>query len=487
MDQFLPNIVDQNETNLEMQMKAKICHPDPVWTEDASRLTIFSGGLFVFIVMLAKLFLMLRSWIFESTPISCNQWLTISTFIIALLFFGIAFKVDSCNIDLVAPCGGLPCVSWDSGMMILEIAIVLFSLYHIASLVSKIFCYNIIENQIFLVYHIDPEEYMQWYTLVSSLVAVFAQNHQLDSSFLNGTTAISIALAGAVLVIKIGQADYTSFANFSTSFHITLKKTPIYFVAFLILNHGFSFGFWILESKLRTKDEHFTDYWRSSVSVFMMAFGIEEFDFDGPFKYNSEPAPGSKDQVTTIFAYLLLVLMVLLMCLCILNLLLSTIIKDHNESKAEVALINLIFMAKYAIWMDFVSAAIHKCSSSCGDLLDKTISIKEGRSVIFCTLAFCPNQVKKVQKKRFLCCPTGDWEKVEWVHIAPQFEWVINELRSIDLKASLTRWMGENMGREEVEWERLEELINSTTTDEVKQQKPDVRSSSVFHRLNRKS
>ena len=73
------------------------------------------------------------------------------------------------------------------------------------------------------------------------------------------------------------------------------------------------------------------------------------------------------------------------------------------------------------------------------------------------------------------------------MHIAPQFEWVINELRSIDLKASLTRWMGENMGREEVEWERLEELINSTTTDEVKQQKPDVRSSSVFHRLNRKS
>ena len=94
--------------------------------------------------------------------------------------------------------------------------------------------------------------------------------------------------------------------------------------------------------------------------------------------------------------------------------------------------------------------------------------------------------MKKVQKKRLLCCPTGHWEKVDWVHIAPHFEWVINELRSIDLKTSLARWMEENKGREnQVEWEQLEQLINSTTCGEVKeQQRPDVRSSSVFHRLN---
>merc|ERR1719458_694503 len=112
--------------------------------------------------------------------------------------------------------------------------------------------------------------------------------------------------------------------------------------------------------------------------------------------------------------------------------------------------------------MDFVSAALHKCC--CGDWLDKIIAIPRGRCVIFCTLAFCPNQVKKVQKKRLLCCPTGHWEKVDWVHIAPHFEWVINELRSIDLKTSLTKWMEENRGREgqkQVEWETLEQLINS--------------------------
>ena len=478
MDQFLPNMTYQNESTLEMQ----ICHPTPELTKDASRLTILSGGVVVLIVMLAKLFFMFRSKFYESTSISCNQWLTISTFITALVLIGIALHVDSSNIDLVAR---PPCIYWDSGMMILENSIVLFSLYHIVTLITKIFCYDIIENQIFLVYHLDPEEYMQWYTLVSSLVAVFAQNQQLDNSLLNGTTAISIALAGAVLVIKIGQADYTSFANFSTSFHIILRTTPSYFVAFVILNHGFSFGFWILESQLQTEDGHFVDYWRSSVSVFMMAFGIEEFDFGGPFKYK----PETQDHVTTVFAYLLLALMVLVMCLCILNLLLSTIIKNHDESKAEVALINVIFMAKYAIWMDFVSSTLNKCC--CVDWLLKTIPIKDGRCVTFCTLAFCPNQVKKVQKKRFLCCPTGNWEKVDWVHIPPHFEWVINELKSIDLKTLLTNWMEENrdkVGQNQVEWEVLEQLINSTTIEEVKQQqRPYVRSSSAFHHRNQRN
>ena len=382
MKQFLPGTVDQS--NLKMQTKGKICHPNPRWTEDASRLTIFVGGVIVFIIMWARLFVMFCFR--DSRPVGFNRWITIATYVIALIFIGIAFYVDSSHIALTT---GLPCLCWDGGMLVLELAIVVFSLYHIVTLISKIFCYKIIENQIFFVYHMDPEEYMQWYTLVFSLVAVFGQNHQMANSVLNGTTAISIALAGAILVIKIGQADYTSFANFSTSFHIILKKTPIYFVAFLILNHGFSFGFWILESKLKATEEHFTDYWRSSVSVFMMAFGIEEFNFEGPFKYD----PGAQENMTTIFAYILLGLMVLLMCLGILNLLLSTIIKDHKESKAEVALINLIFMAKYAIWMDFVSAALHKCC--CGDWLDKIIAIPRGRCVIFCTLAFCPNQVNR--------------------------------------------------------------------------------------------
>jgi hypothetical protein len=40
-------------------------------------------------------------------------------------------------------------------------------------------------------------------------------------------------------------------------------------------------------------------------------------------------------------------------CLRVLNLLLSTIILDHKESKKEVMLNNIIFMAKYAIWLDF--------------------------------------------------------------------------------------------------------------------------------------
>ena len=99
--------------------------------------------------------------------------------------------------------------------------------------------------------------------------------------------------------------------------------------------------------------------------------------------------------------------------------------------------------------------------------------------------------MKKVQKKRLLCCPTGHWEKVDWVHIAPHFEWVINELKSIDLKTLLTNWMEENRDKvrqNQVEWERLEQLINSTTIEEVKQQqRPYVRSSSAFHHRNQRN
>ena len=59
------------------------------------------------------------------------------------------------------------------------------------------------------------------------------------------------------------------------------------------------------------------------------------------------------------------------------------------------------------------------------------------------------------------------------------------------MKTALTMWMEENKGKEEqkqvVEWGRLEQLLNSTSIEEVKLQTPDVRSSSVFHRLNRRS
>ena len=54
------------------------------------------------------------------------------------------------------------------------------------------------------------------------------------------------------------------------------------------------------------------------------------------------------------FTYLLLAFMTLILCLGVLNLLLATIISDHTESKNEVTLSHLIFMAKYAIYFDFI-------------------------------------------------------------------------------------------------------------------------------------
>ena len=57
-------------------------------------------------------------------------------------------------------------------------------------------------------------------------------------------------------------------------FHLTLKKIPPHVVAVMYLLHGFSFGFRMLENRLTTGNEEqdFTDYFKSIVSVFSMAF-----------------------------------------------------------------------------------------------------------------------------------------------------------------------------------------------------------------------
>ena len=96
----------------------------------------------------------------------------------------------------------------------------------------------------------------------AAIMAVFSKNHLMASDgdfftcYLTGITAISIATATAVVVIKIGHSDnVTTFGNFATMFHIILKKIPYYYVAILYLLHGFSFGFWILENKAASENE----------------------------------------------------------------------------------------------------------------------------------------------------------------------------------------------------------------------------------------
>ena len=206
-------------------------------------------------------------------------------------------------------------------------------------------------------------------------------------------------MAAGVLVIQIGNDGATYFGQMATMFHLTLKKIPPHVVAVMYLLHGFSFGFWMLENRLRTDNEEqdFTDYFKSIVTVFSMAFGLAEFNFDRPFKYDvKEHNFGVR--VNIIFAYILILLMVLLVVLGLLNLLLSSIIRDHKEMKAEVVFSNILFMAQYAVWSDFYISFWLRYLPGLQDWISHEMQIKPGKTVRYCRVPFCANAVKERAK-----------------------------------------------------------------------------------------
>ena len=295
---------------------------------------------------------------------------------------------------------------------------------------------------------------MQWFTLVVSVAALFLG----DVLRYPGCTALSVAMAGAVVVIKIGQSGFNSFGNFATMFHIILKKMPFYFFAILILIHGFAIGFWILETSLDGKEQvkQFGGYWRSGITVFMMSFGLAEFNFEGPFSYSALEEYRS-DSLTVLATYILLIFMVFLVILGLLNLLLSTIIRSHYEGKTEVTLNKLIFMAKYAIWMDFISG-LTTClptiwdffTASCRDNTVSAMDIPRDKAPVFCNLSFCPPK-----------CRAGKEEHGD--HVAPHFQWVVEELarrEQGDVRRELREWLRRNRSQREVDWGRMDDFLN---------------------------
>ena len=119
-------------------------------------------------------------------------------------------------------------------------------------LIGKMFCFNVVKENTFFAFHREPEEYMQRFTLLVTISSTIFIDTLTRTSSISGITSGVVALSSAtgatVLVIKIGQSGFTAFGNFATMFHIILRKTPFYFFAFVILLHGFSFSFWILDS-----------------------------------------------------------------------------------------------------------------------------------------------------------------------------------------------------------------------------------------------
>ena len=418
-----------------------ICHPDPEFKTDTSRIAFLILAVFLGLLFCVKLFWVVKNRK-NNRPWEPSKLVTLATTLVAIIFLSIAIVVDGKNIAL-EPTGFF---EWDSGFFLLVLSMLLITLYLIVCLVLKLICHNVFRDQIFIEYIKDPEELMQWFTLIAAIVAVVDGWTEMGIS--NGTTALSIATAAAVLVIKLGHSSVTSFGNFATMFHIILRKIPAYFMAVLILLHGFSFGFWILESSLDCEDQSFTDYFMSGISVLMMSFGLAEFNFDGAFKYpTSDPSTQLYDRetMTVVFSYLLLCLMVLFICLGVLNLLLSTVIMDHKEGRKEVILCNLIFMAKYAIWLDFSSRLPSQilgkvCRKEEEDYrcsLHSYINTKVevARKVKYCARSYCPQMIRPNMGGFCLKCPTTtnprDREEVHGNHFEPHFEWILSRMLAL--------------------------------------------------------
>ena len=450
------NRTNENDETQDFQ-DVNICHPQPVFSRDASRIAFLCMGIFSTLLLFVKVCIAFRFQYFSSTRI-----LTMVTLGIAIALITNAFIVDHKDIPLnstfLKPGTGNN----------FKLFVFASSAYFMVHLILKMFCFNVIKEKIFLAYHREPEEYMQWFTLLVTISSTFFIDTLTRPSNISGITSGVVALSSAtgatVLVIKIGQSGFTAFGNFATMFHIILRKTPFYFFAFVILLHGFSFGFWILESNLEQRENStFSDLWKSGIMVFMMSFGMTEFDFDGNFKYTAE-----EGAITVFFTYLLLAFMTLILCLGVLNLLLASIISDHTESKNEVTLSHLIFMAKYAIYLDFICHLVKSRFPSFATWIEGHIDIpKTKQSVSYCNLPYCPWDKRQRGGNK-----SSSQEGEHGQAIAPHFQWVLEALSAIpragpDLKSQLTEWLRENRRKEEVDWEEMEAILNGTNLERI--------------------
>ena len=430
-----------NETASEVQITdivKEICPKDPDFSTDSSRVV-----LAIVVTLFVCFFLVKGFWVTKdywlraeddkkyrkSTLLS--RTLTLVATAVGIIFLAVAILADSTSISLEA---SQPLLHLDGGFVILQWALVLFAVYFSGVLVLKARCFRIYENKMIINYLLEPQTMMQILTLGPALLSVVKKNELMgtdNNGFINGLTSIAIAMAAGVLVIQIGNDGVTYFGQFATMFHLTLKKIPAHVFAVIYLLHGFSFGFWLLENRLATANEEqdFTDYWESIIRVFSMAFGLTEFNFEGPFKYNV-----NKDnfgaRINIIFAYILILLMVLLVLLGLLNLLLSSIIRDHKEMKAEVAFNNILFMAQYAVWTDFYVGLWFRYFPSVQRWIGSETKIRKDKTVWYCRLPFCANAVKNRAKLCNIRCHalqhSGNISTHR--HMEPHFDWVLVEL-----------------------------------------------------------
>ena len=288
-----------------------------------------------------------------------------------------------------------------AGVGFLRLSVFILAIYLLLVLLLQGWALNLFKNKMVLATLAEPLVMMQILTLVPALIAVTFKNELMNTNnngIINGITALSIAMATGVVVIKMGNAEPTHFGHFATMFHLTLKKIPAQLFAVIYLLHGFSVGFWLLENRLVTENEEqdFTNSLKSFITVLSMTFGLAEFNFDGPFQYTDREFT-SGEHINIVFAYILICLMVLLVLLGLLNILLSSIIRDHKEMENEVATNNIVFMAQHAMWSEYLKYAnwwnIPKLPFKL--LFSKFhTEFDKDEKLLYCKSSFCANAVR---------------------------------------------------------------------------------------------
>ena len=213
------NRTNENDETQDFQ-DVNICHPQPDFSRDASRIAFLCMGIFSTLLLFVKVCIAFRFQYFSSTRI-----LTMVTLGIAIVLITNAFIVDHKDIPLnstfLKPGTGNN----------FKLFVFASSAYFMVHLILKMFCFNVIKEKIFLAYHREPEEYMQWFTLLVTISSTFFIDTLTRPSNISGITSGVVALSSAtgatVLVIKIGQSGFTAFGNFSTMFHIILCKQSL--------------------------------------------------------------------------------------------------------------------------------------------------------------------------------------------------------------------------------------------------------------------
>ena len=382
----------------------KICHPNVgAWLPtDSSKMVLLSLLLFsatTWIIFLIKTFqdqLPIRTC--TSSPLlpvyqkntsktdekktfkDCVNLLTTTTVFFIML---ICFLRDNRNLKFKS---ATPFFHFDDGFLFMEIILLVLALYFVVN-----FCN---ESQAHCSQLIDPNSSFQLVSSLAAIVTLIRKNYLTaeDNGGYGPATAagaIGITLAYLCLILKYGRYNFTTIGNFSTMFHIILKKLRSYMVVAFVLLFGFSFGFWVIQQHdCKGVNAHFEGFLTSIKSCFVMFFG--GFDnYENILVLDEEIKKGH--HLTLAAFYFLFLMMIVVTSLGMLNLLLAAIISDYRKNMKEVHMQNLISMAQYMILLEQCTRTMNLLVNQMGmksvenwARLDEKIE-----SYTFCTLDLC--------------------------------------------------------------------------------------------------